>query len=127
MKTSDAFWMFLPNGLEELFELKKFEMSDTAYDIWLDEKKKLADEDYRNPNIVARGYTDYFTIQDYPMRGRPVYLHMRKNKWWDKETNEIFSYTLELPNEDGTRLSAEFVAFLKYEGGNDSPVDQAHR
>ena len=57
------------------------------------------------------------------MRGRPVYLHIRKNKWWDKKTNEIFSYNLELPNEEGTRLSAEFVAFLKDEGGDDGSVD----
>ena len=76
-----------------------------------------------NPHIVARGYTEYVTIQDYPMRGRPVFLHMRKNKWWDKQTNEIFSYNLELPNDEGTRLSAEFVAFLKDEGGDNSPVD----
>ena len=116
MTTSEAFWRFLPAGLEDLFEMVKFEYSDTAYNIWLDEKKKLSDEDFRNPNIVARGYTEYFTIQDYPMRGRPVFLHMRKNKWWDKATNEIFSYNLELPNEEGTRLSAEFVSFLKYEG-----------
>lgn len=101
----------------------KFEYSDTAYNIWLDEKKKLSDEDFRNPDIVARGYTEYVTIQDYPMRGRPVFLHMRKNKWWDKATNEIFSYNLELPNEEGTRLGAEFVSFLKYEGGDDGTVD----
>lgn len=123
MTTGEAFWKFLPAGLDELFEMVKFEFSDASYNIWLDEKKKLSDEDYRNPNIVARGYTDYVTVQDYPMRGRPVYLHMRKNKWWDKKTNEIFSYNLELPNEEGTRLSAEFVAFLKYEGGNDGTVD----
>lgn len=116
MKTSEAFWQFLPDGLDELFEMVRFEKTDQAYDIWLDEKKKLSDEDFRNPDIVARGYTDYVTIQDYPMRGRPVYLHMRKNKWWDKKTNEIFSYNLELPNEEGTRLSEEFVAFLKDEG-----------
>ena len=48
---------------------------------------------------------------------------MRKNKWWNKVTNEIFSYNLELPNEEGTRLSAEFVAFLKDEGGDDFAVD----
>ena len=112
MKTADAIWMCLPEGLNELFEMVRFEKTDQSYDIWLDEKKKLSDDDYRNPNIVARGYTDYVTVQDYPMRGRPVYLHMRKNKWWDKKTNEIFSYNLELPNEEGTRLSAEFVAFL---------------
>ena len=64
MKTSEAFWMFLPSGLEELFEMVRFERTDLAYDIWLDEKKKLSDEDFRNPNIVARGYTDYVTIQD---------------------------------------------------------------
>ena len=89
MKTSEAFWQFLPEGLDELFEMVRFEKTEQSYDIWLDEKKKLSDEDFRNPNIVARGYTDYVTVQDYPMRN------------------------LELPNEEGTRLSAEFVAFLK--------------
>ena len=43
--------MFLPAGLEELFEMVRFERTDLAYDIWLDEKKKLSDEDFRNPNI----------------------------------------------------------------------------
>lgn len=123
VKTSDAFWMFLPQGLGELFEMVRFECTDHAYDIWLDEKKERSEEDRRNPKIVARGYTDYVVIQDYPLRGRPVYLHMRKNKWWNKQTNEIFSYGLELPNEDGTRLSAEFVSFLKDEGRDDSAVD----
>ncbi len=58
----------------------KFEKTDQPYDIWRDEKKKLSDEDFRNPNIVARGYTDYVTVQDYPMRVRLVYMHMLKNK-----------------------------------------------
>jgi transposase len=116
MKQSDMIWMCLPQGLEELFEIVRFERTDQAYDIWLDEKKERTKEDCHNPNIVAKGYTDYAVIQDYPLRGRPVYLHMRKNKWWNKLTGEIFSYNLELPNENGTRLSAEFVAFLKDEG-----------
>jgi hypothetical protein len=123
MKQSDMIWMCLPQGLEELFEIVHFERTEQAYDIWLDEKKERSKEDRRNPNIVAKGYTDYVVIQDYPLRGRPVYLHMRKNKWWDKLTGEIFSYDLELPNENGPRLSAEFVAFLKDEGGDDSSVD----
>ena len=53
MKTSEAFWIFLPQGLDELFEMVRFERTEQAYDIWLDEKKRLSDEDYRNPNIVA--------------------------------------------------------------------------
>lgn len=123
MKQSEMIWMCLPQGLDELFEIVRFERTDQAYDIWLDEKKERSEEDRLNPNIVARGYTDYIVIQDYPMRGRPVYLHMRKNKWWNKSTGEIFSYNLELPSEDGTRLSAEFVSFLKDKGRDDSAVD----
>lgn len=119
MKTSMAFWLFLPEGLSEIFEMVKFERTDDQYDIWFDEKKEKSDDDYRNPHIVARGHSNYVTIQDYPMRGRPVYLHLRKNKWWNKLTNEIYSYQLELPNENGTRLSSEFVAFLKDEGRDD--------
>lgn len=65
---------------------------------------------------MVRGCTDYVVIQDYPMRGHPLYLYMRKNKWRDKSTNEIFSYNLELPNEEGTLLSREFVFFFKDEG-----------
>ena len=65
----------------------------------------------------------YFRYIGVQLRGRPVFLHMRKNKWWNKATDEFFSYNLELPNEEGTRLSAEFVAFLKDEGGDDCAVD----
>ena len=37
-------------------------------------------------------------------------LHMRKCKWLDKDTGEIFSYDIDYYDEEGTRLSAEFFA-----------------
>ncbi len=40
MKTADAFWQFLPEGLDELFEMVKFEKTDQSYDIWLDEQNQ---------------------------------------------------------------------------------------
>ena len=52
-------------------------------------------------------------IQDYPIRGRATYLHVRKRKWLDKSSNEIFSYDWDLSEFDGTRLNSEFVSFLK--------------
>lgn len=116
MKTAEAFWMFLPEGLEDLFELVKMEKRPDAYELWLDEKKERSEEDRKNKDIVARGFTDYHRIQDFPMRGRPVYLYMRKQRWQDKATGETFSYSLDLPETEGTRLSSEFVAFLKDEG-----------
>ena len=38
MKTSDAIWMCLPEGMDELFEMVRFERTEQSYDIWLDEK-----------------------------------------------------------------------------------------
>ncbi len=59
MKTSEAFWMFLPQGLDELFEMVALRAQrNRQYDIWLDEKKKLAGRGFRNPNIVAAAYTE---------------------------------------------------------------------
>ena len=31
MKTGDAFWQFLPEGLNELFEMVRFEKTDQSY------------------------------------------------------------------------------------------------
>jgi transposase len=77
------------------------------------EKKVQLKEDKTNPDIISYGFGEYRTIQDYPIRGRATYLHVRKRKWLDKSSNEIFSYDWDLSEFDGTRLNSEFVSFLK--------------
>ena len=61
------------------------------------------------------GLTHYKTIQDFPIRGRSVYLHVRRRKWIDRSTGEIFTYDFDGLTESGSKLSPEFVAFLKEE------------
>ncbi len=85
--------------------------TEQSYDIWLDEKKNCLMKTIRNPNIVARGYTDYVTIQDYPMPDGCVSSHAQWNKWWDKQDQRNLQLQSRTTNEEGTRLSAEFVAF----------------
>ena len=81
--------------------------------LYLDEKKVQLKEDKTNPDIISYGFGEYRIIQDYPIRGRATYLHVRKRKWLDKSSNEIFSYDWDLSEFDGTRLNSEFVSFLK--------------
>ena len=76
-------------------------------------KKVQLKEDKTNPDIISYGFGEYRIIQDYPIRGRATYLHVRKRKWLDKSSNEIFSYDWDLSEFDGTRLNSEFVSFLK--------------
>ena len=113
MKPDQLLRAILPEVLIDNFDINRFEKSDTQFDIWLDEKKEQLLEDKYNKNIISYGFGDYRTIQDYPIRGRATYLHVRKRKWLDKSTGEIFSYEWDISEFDGTRLNAEFVSFLK--------------
>lgn len=113
MKPTDLLRAILPDVLIDNFDVERFEKTDTRFDIWLDEKKVQLQEDKYNNNVIAYGFGDYRTIQDFPIRGRATYLHVRKRKWLDKDSGEIFSYEWDVSEFDCTRLNAEFVAFLK--------------
>ena len=103
----------LPDVLIDNFDVANFEKTDSRFDIYLDEKKVMLREDKKKRSVISYGFGDYRVIQDFPIRGRSTYLHVRKRKWLDKATGEIFSYEWELSEFDETRLNAEFVAFLK--------------
>ena len=105
--------MFLPEVLLENFDIDNIEKTSDRFDIWMDERNEKMSQDRYNKNIVSNGFGNYHTIQDFPVRGRATYIHIRKRKWLDKETGEIFSYQWDISEYDGTRLNAEFVAFLK--------------
>ena len=103
----------LPDVLIDNFDVANFEKTDSRFDIYLDEKKVMLREDKKKRSVISYGFGEYRVIQDFPIRGRATYLHVRKRKWLDKDTGEIFSYEWELSEFDETRLNAEFVAFLK--------------
>lgn len=113
MKAELLLRAILPDVLIDNFDIVSFEKSADRFDIFLDEKKVQLKEDKTNLDIIAYGFGEYSTIQDYPIRGRSTYLHVRKRKWLDKSSNELFSYDWDLSEFDGTRLNAEFVSFLK--------------
>lgn len=113
MKPTELLRAILPDVLIDNFDVERFEKTDTRFDIWLDEKKVQLEKDRYNKDIIAYGFGDYRTIQDFPIRGRATYLHVRKRKWLDKSRDVTFSYQWDVSEFDGTRLNAEFVAFLK--------------
>jgi len=103
----------LPDVLIDNFDVASFEKTESRFDIYLDEKKVQMREDRKNASVISHGFGEYHVIHDFPIRGRATYLHVRKRKWLDKDTGEIFSYDWDLSEYDETRLNAEFVAFLK--------------
>ena len=96
MKPKRLLRAILPDVLIDNFDIVNFDKSADRFDIYLDEKKVQLKEDKTNPDIISYGFGEYRTIQDYPIRGRATYLHVRKRKWLDKSSNEIFSYDWDL-------------------------------
>jgi hypothetical protein len=113
MKSDQLLRAILPDVLIDNFDVVNYEKTDTRFDIWLDEKKVMMREEKKYSNVISHGFGEYHSIQDFPIRGRATYLHVRKRKWLDKDTGEIFSYDWELSEFDETRLNSEFVSFLK--------------
>jgi hypothetical protein len=115
MKQWEILKTVFPEVITDNFEFTDYQESDTALDYWLDEREYMSREDYKKGTVRPYGFTEAKTIQDFPIRGRSVYLHVRRRKWMDRSTGEIFTYTYDDLTEAGTKLSPEFVAFLKEE------------
>ena len=51
-------------------------------------------------------------MQDFPVRGKAGYLRIKRRRWEDPETGQTYSRDWNLV-ASGTRITAEFGAFLK--------------
>ena len=112
MKQWQVLRTIFPEVITENFEFVNYEESAERLDYWLDERGYMSREDYKKGTVREYGFTEERVIQDFPIRGKAVYLHVRRRKWRDTEDGGVFTYDYDL-TEEGTRLTPEFVAFLK--------------
>lgn len=101
----------LPDFLVDYFEVVSATESEEILHLYFEEKKQAPIEFSKIP-LVSKGFLDEITIQDFPLRGKLVYLHIKRRRWTNKETNEIIKRDWELVAK-GTRMTQEFAAFLK--------------
>lgn len=113
MEAKDILERFLPKIIVDWFDIVDIKDDGQAerMDIYLDEKKNIPDE-IKHKQVVSDGFTQECVVQDFPIRGRGVYLHVRRRKWKDKHTGTIYSRKFDIQHT-GTELTHDFVAFLK--------------
>ncbi|MEE1414613.1 MAG: transposase family protein, partial [Prevotellamassilia sp.] len=70
MESIKLFRALLPEVLIDNFDVVKFDKTSTRFDIYLDEKKVMMREDKCTSHIISHGFSEYRTIQDFPIRGR---------------------------------------------------------
>jgi hypothetical protein len=112
---------FLPDGLLTYFDIVDFsELGDLqtkkdCFFIYLDEKNILP-KGFDTNEFESKGFYNRTLIQDFPIRGKAVYLGIRRRRWRSKldKSYEIKSdYTF---ITEGSKLTIELADFLKYTG-----------
>ena len=120
--------VILPEGLLDHFEIVEFkELGDIktkkdCFFIYLDEKNELPSGFLTN-DYEPKGFYDRTQIQDFPIRGKAVYLGIRRRRWRHKiskeEVKSDYSFIAE-----GSKLTKELSDFLKGTGRDPRRYDK---
>lgn len=62
--------------------------------------------------LRVRVFYDPIVVQDFPIRGKKVYLNIRRRRWVLKDENRYVSRNWKLVAQ-GSRMTQEFATFLK--------------
>ncbi len=113
MITTELLHNIFPSLIVDNFDFKKVETKSKEEEmhIYLEENKVIPEE-LRDREVISYGLTEETVIQDFPIRGHSVYLHIKRRKWQDKKDGTIHVRHYDI-NFDGTHLTKEFVSFLK--------------
>lgn len=103
--------LILPNSIEEYFELIEVDKSTEKIDIYLKELNKTPEE-FATNKLTSKGFFEEVTIQDFPIRGLQVYLHITRRRWMNEDTGKAVFRNWDLVAQ-GTRITRDFAAFLK--------------
>lgn len=111
MTSIELLKFMLPDFLVEHFKVVSANNSEETLHLYFEEKNQLPKE-FDTIALVSKGFLDEITIQDFPLRGKFVYLHIKRRRWTNKDTKEIIKRDWQLVAK-GTRMTQEFASFLK--------------
>lgn len=86
-------------------------IEDRSVTVFLDERdiKPIA---YSGQKLTSKGFHPESIIQDFPIRNKAVFLHVRRRRWLVESTKEVVSRDWNSVAE-GTRYTKSFADFLK--------------
>jgi hypothetical protein len=103
--------LLLPEFLVDYFDVVKVNEISTRLDIYLEEHLVVPKE-FEHLKLISHGFHKQATIKDFPIRGKQVFLYVKRRRWLNKATNEVVSRDWSIVSQ-GTRMTTEFASFLK--------------
>ena len=102
-------------AIVDLKELRNVLSKEMFYEIYLEENN-IIPPDYVSSDYESKGFYTEVTIQDFPIRGKAVYLKIKRRRWRHKNNpkdiiRNDYSFVAE-----GSKLTKELADFLKETG-----------
>lgn len=107
----NGYRLLLPEGTLDYFDLVDVKESVNEVVIYLEEKN-IVPEKYTDQDTENKGFYDPVIVQDFPLRGKKVFLNIRRRRWLLNKHNEYISRNWRMVAE-GTRMTQDFASFLK--------------
>lgn len=107
----NGYHLLLPEGTLDYFDLVDVKESLNEVVIYLEEKNQTP-EKYAGQETEGKFFYEPVIIQDFPLRGKKVFLNLLRRRWILKSSNEYISRNWRMVAQ-GTRLTHNFASFLK--------------
>lgn len=120
---------FLPQGMLDHFMITDFkEVGHVAtrtdsYYLYLEEKNELP-SGYDLSLYESKGFYAEKIVQDFPLRGKPFYLLVRRRRWRLKSDHNCIIKSDYSFIADGVKLTQDVADFLKGTGRDPSRYDK---
>ena len=103
--------LLLPQEIFEYFDIIRVDTGEREVHIYLDEKS-IKPEGYEIVKLISKGFHQAVIIQDFPLRDKAMFLHVRRRRWFSESTKKTVERDWSTVAK-GTRLTKEFATFLK--------------
>lgn len=106
----------------QVYELCNILTKEIFIEVHLEEQNQLPNS-YNSSNYESKGFLSSKRIQDFPLRGKAVYLVIKRRRWRDKVTKEAIKSDFSFIAE-GSKLTVELSDFLKGTGRDPRRYDK---
>jgi len=103
--------LLLPEEIFDYFEITNMDVQSRSVSVFLDEQD-IKPVTFSGQKLTSKGFHSESIIQDFPIRDKAVFLHVRRRRWLVEPTNEVVSRDWDSVAE-GTRYTKSFADFLK--------------
>ena len=103
--------MLLPEGILDYFDITEVKTTKDGFSIYLEEKN-IPPSEHKDELLHSKGFYPEVRVQDFPIRGRRAYLHVKRRRWEAVSSGQTVARDWTVV-QSGTRMTKEFAAFLK--------------